>query len=111
MPSPPAEQREPGERPPDRRREGDRRSRERREGLLLLPDVARPDSDRRWNPERRSVFERRGQETVGEHIRNALQLIAHVADSGELDDEHRRDLDAALFRLRFALDRLAQGAR
>jgi hypothetical protein len=29
-----------------------------------------------------------------------------VADATELDDEHRRDLDAALFRLRFALDRL-----
>ena len=29
-----------------------------------------------------------------------------TADARELDDEHRRDLDAALFRLRFALDRL-----
>ena len=50
--------------------------------------------------------ERRGQESAAEHIRNALQLIAEVADARELDDEHRRDLDAALFRLRFALDRL-----
>jgi len=56
--------------------------------------------------DRRAPPERRGEESAAEHIRNALQLIEHVADSHQLDDEHRRDLDAALFRLRFALDRL-----
>jgi hypothetical protein len=35
-------------------------------------------------------------------------LIAHVAEIDALDDEHRRELDTAIFRLRFALDRLEQ---
>jgi len=32
--------------------------------------------------------------------------VAYVAESGVLDDELRRDLDAAMFRLRFAIDQL-----
>ena len=56
--------------------------------------------------ERRSGIERRAPESAGEHIRNALQLLTNVAESGTLDEESLRDLDAAMFRLRFALDRL-----
>ena len=97
--------------PPDRRRGTERRNGDRRHMLALVTVERRSGSDRRRNPdrrgdERRTGPERRGEESAAEHIRNALQLIEHVADSHQLDDEHRRDLDAALFRLRFALDRL-----
>jgi len=62
--------------------------------------------DRRSGVDRRGQPERRAPETAGEHIRNALQLLTNVAESGTLDEESLRDLDAAMFRLRFALDRL-----
>ncbi len=62
--------------------------------------------DRRSGVERRAPPERRAPESAGEHIRNALQLLTNVAESGTLDEESLRDLDAAMFRLRFALDRL-----
>ncbi len=96
----------------DRRSGIDQRSGERR----LAPVTAKPERrvvpdrrvgvDRRKPSVRRSVLERRGPESVAEHIRNALQLLANVAESGTLDLEHLRDLDAAMFRLRFAVDRL-----
>jgi len=97
--------------PPDRRRGADRRNGDRRQMLALVTVERRSGMDRRQSPDRRAeqrrtAPERRGEESAAEHIRNALQLIEHVADSHQLDDEHRRDLDAALFRLRFALDRL-----
>jgi hypothetical protein len=59
--------------------------------------------------DRRTGVERRGRETVEEHLRNALQLLSNIAETGSLDDEARRDLDAAMFRLRFAVDRLHHG--
>ena len=95
----------------ERRTGKERRSGERRQGLILVTAERRDRKDRRGKDERRAAqrrsrAERRAEESAAEHIRNALQLIAQVADSHELDDEHRRDLDAALFRLRFALDRL-----
>jgi hypothetical protein len=62
--------------------------------------------ERRSGIERRSFFERRSAEEPGEDIRNALQLLTNVAESGTLDEASLRDLDAAMFRLRFALDRL-----
>ena len=97
--------------PPDRRRGTDRRNGDRRQMLALVTVERRSGMDRRQNADRRAeqrrtASERRSEESAAEHIRNALQLIEHVADSHQLDDEHRRDLDAALFRLRFALDRL-----
>jgi len=77
---------------------------DRRRVIVEVTDNRRSDTDRRQD-------ERRASETAGEHIRNALVLITQVADSDKLDDEHRRDLDAAMFRLRFALDRLERGGR
>jgi hypothetical protein len=62
--------------------------------------------ERRSGVERRAPTQRRGPESAAEHIRNALQLLTNVAESGTLDEESLRDLDAAMFRLRFALDRL-----
>lgn len=98
----------------DRRSGAHRRNGERRQTLTLVAVERRSGVEQRQGAERRegerrSGSERRGQETLGEHIRNALQLLANVAASGALDDEHRRDLDAAMFRLRFALDRLERG--
>src|SRR2546428_720732 len=61
---------------------------------------------RRSGVNRRAPAERRAPESAGEHIRNALQLLTNVAESGTLDEESLRDLDAVMFRLRFALDRL-----
>jgi len=95
----------------ERRNGTERRGGERRQGLALVPVERRARKERRGKGERRAAqrrsrAERRAEESAAAHIRNALQLIAQVADADELDDEHRRDLDAALFRLRFALDRL-----
>src|SRR5438876_5247322 len=105
--APPADRRAPA----DRRSGTERRNGDRRSTLALVTVERRSGDERRQHAERRATGrrggqERRGQESAAEHIRNALQLIAEVADARELDDEHRRDLDAALFRLRFALDRL-----
>jgi hypothetical protein len=105
----------------DQPRSSDRRSGiERRVGdrrLVLLP----VEGERRQEPDRRAGVERRlrgdrrlgptriAQETAAEHLRNALLLLGHVTDVGELDEETRRLLDAALLRVRFALDRVEQG--
>ncbi|HUL03226.1 MAG TPA: hypothetical protein VLV16_08380 [Gemmatimonadales bacterium] len=87
---------------PDRRVVPDRRAAEAK----APPAEPRPSSERRGMTGRRSGVERRGRETVEEHLRNALQLLSNIAETGSLDDETRRDLDAAMFRLRFAVDRL-----
>jgi hypothetical protein len=85
----------------DRRLAADRRaSTDRRRVVTIVVE------ERRSGPERRGLAERRAPESAGEHIRNALQLLTNVAESGTLDEESLRDLDAAMFRLRFALDRL-----
>jgi len=96
----------------DRRSGVERRSSERRKTLTLVKTERRAGGERRrsrarrGDAERRSGAERRTEETAAEHIRNALQLVAYVAESGVLDDELRRDLDAAMFRMRFAIDQL-----
>jgi hypothetical protein len=89
----------------DRRAAEERRSGDRRFTLVVVEVERRAGADRRGARQRRGT-ERRAQETASTHMRHALQLIAQVAESDALDDELRRDLDAALFRLRFALDRL-----
>ncbi len=85
----------------DRRLATDRRApTDRRRVVTVVVEERRSGVDRRAQPERRA------SESAGEHIRNALQLLTNVAESGTLDAESLRDLDAAMFRLRFALDRL-----
>jgi hypothetical protein len=86
----------------DRRQTGDRRGNQRRQVVTVVV------TERRTGDDRRAADDRRSAETAAEHIRNALQLVTHVAAAAGLDDEYRRDLDAALFRLRFALDRLEE---
>lgn len=75
-----------------------------------LLSTRRLRADRREGIERRSLADRRGEtdrrapaETVDEHIRNALQLLRNLSESSVLDDEHQRDLDAAMRRLGLAL--------
>jgi hypothetical protein len=93
----------------ERRAETERRNGERRQTLIAVTVERRSGKDRRRSAERRSAAERRAEGSAIEHIRHAFKLIARVADADALDDEHRRDLDAALFRLRFAMDRLELG--
>ena len=95
----------------ERRSPPDRRGVERRRLLVLVPTDRRAGADRRGRGERRSNLERHRDETPQEHIRNALQLLANVAASTALDDELQRDLDSAIFRLRFAVERLEAGGR
>jgi hypothetical protein len=83
----------------DRRHSADRRAPPNRRQIVKLVPV-----ERRSGQERRTTAERRTPESVSEHIRNALQLLTNVAESGTLDEDSLRDLDAAMFRLRFALD-------
>ncbi len=85
----------------DRRQTPDRRSHPERRRVVTV--VVK---ERRSGGERRAFFERRSAAEPGEDIRNALQLLTNVAESGTLDEASLRDLDAAMFRLRFALDRL-----
>jgi hypothetical protein len=85
----------------DRRQREDRRSgRDRRQTVAPVP------LERRSGTERRSSGERRAAPSVADQLRSALTLLTNVAESGTLDEPSLRDLDAAMFRLRFALDRL-----
>jgi hypothetical protein len=85
----------------DRRGVADRRTvGDRRQVVRVVVE------ERRTGVDRRGVAERRSSDGPGEHIRNALQLLTNVAESGTLDEASLRDLDAAMFRLRFALDRI-----
>ncbi|PYP60949.1 MAG: hypothetical protein DMD44_00630 [Gemmatimonadetes bacterium] len=85
---------------PDRRAVPDRRTPEdRRQGVVRVPVEQRSGTDRR------SGGDRRTSQSLGDQIRNALELLTSVAESGTLDDAGLRDLDAAVFRLRFVLDR------
>lgn len=94
---------------PEQRAEQDRRTGERRK-LKLVPSVERRTrGTRRRTGERRSQPGTRGTETAEEHVRNALQLLTAIAETESLDDELRRDFDAAIFRLHFAIERLRRG--
>jgi hypothetical protein len=84
----------------DRRRAEDRRAPDDRRR-----DVVRVPVEQRTGTDRRGELERRGSQSVDELIRSALELLTNVAESGSLDEESLRDVDAAVFRLRFALDR------
>ncbi len=88
----------------DRRHGVDRRAVPRRLALAGVPRERRSLVDRRRGAERRSTLERRGRpqrdpslEGPGEHLRNALQLLAQLQFVGE------PVFDAAVARLRRAL--------
>ncbi len=87
--------------PADRRLVPDRRSTADRRRVVRVVV-----QERRSGEERRSTGERRGADAPADHIHTALRLLTNVAESGTLDDVSLRDLDAAMFRLRFALQRI-----
>lgn len=73
--------------------------------------------DRRLSAERRSTGDRRvgverrlSIQSAEDQIRGAMKLLAQVAQTGALSDVERRELDAAMLRLRFAAERLVEGA-
>jgi hypothetical protein len=88
----------------DRRHGVDRRAMPRRWAVARLAEERRQVVDRRRGAERRSTLERRGrplrrvtEESPGEHVRNALQLLA------ELHVTAQPPLAAAVKRLERAL--------
>ena len=87
--------------PADRRLVPDRRSNADRRRVVRVVV-----QERRSGEERRITGERRGTDAPADHIHTALRLLTNVAESGTLDDVSLRDLDAAMFRLRFALQRI-----
>ncbi|HKW40038.1 MAG TPA: hypothetical protein VJN39_02195 [Gemmatimonadales bacterium] len=87
--------------PADRRLIPDRRSNPDRRRVVRVVV-----QERRSGTERRGGAERRGADAPADHIHNALRLLTNVAESGTLDEASLRDLDAAMFRLRFALHRI-----
>src|SRR5258708_19415867 len=83
----------------DRRLATDRRApTDRRRVVTVVVEERRSGVDRRAKPERRAP------ESAGEHIRNALQLLTNVPESGTLDEESLRDLHPARFQLPFSLN-------
>lgn len=83
------------------RRGTDRRSgAERRMSVLAFPVERRRVADRRAADRRMSAL------TPREQLATALDLLARVAEEGELDEPGLRVLDGAVLRVRAALDRL-----
>lgn len=99
---------------PDRRESSDRRLLiDRRSGVdrrqidtTGMAEDRRAITERR-GADRRAFLERRlSLQSAGDQIRGALKLLSSAIDSGDIPDKQRRGLDAALLRLRFALERL-----
>jgi hypothetical protein len=93
---------------PNDRRRADRRTVLDRRASAPRPGQ-QPAVERRLTGDRRSGNERRlsilsAEDQIGE----ALRLLTYVVETGPLPDEERRSLEAAMVRLRFALDRLEQ---
>lgn len=59
--------------------------------------------------ERRSGIDRRLQlESAAGQMQTVLGLLTEIAESGDLSDENRRLLDAAMLRLRFGVERAGE---
>jgi len=100
--------------PADRRLLIDRRAGvDRRDGVPPAQVVERRLSgERRVLGDRRTGVERRlSIQSAEDQIRGALKLLTQVAESGTLAEVERRELDAAMLRLRFAAERLSETAR
>jgi hypothetical protein len=99
---------------PDRRETNERRllldrrsGVDRRQGRASGPRERRGGPDRRSGSERRAFVERRlSLQSAGDQIRGALKLMTSAIESGAIPEKQRRGLDAAMLRLRFALERL-----
>lgn len=100
---------------PDRREKSERRLLlDRRSGVdrrhsdpPAVKDERRATDDRRGGGERRAYLERRlTLQSAGDQIRGALKLMTTAIESGSIPEKQRRGLDAAMLRLRFALERI-----
>jgi hypothetical protein len=84
----------------------ERRGTERRSGmerrLAIIPIVV----ERRRAMDRRAADRRLSGLTSRQQLSAALDLLARVAEEGELDEPGLRVLDGAVLRVRAALDRL-----
>jgi len=80
------------------RRRADRRFAQRRSGALPAGVT-----ERRRSGDRRS---RQRRESVGEHLRNALQVLLHATAGREMPAEVRHDIAAAIRRVWLALQEL-----
>src|SRR5919106_3458793 len=88
---------------PDRRAPGDRRTGDdRRAEQLEAPAEARPSEERRRSDRRAGIERRVALNSATAQVHAALALLTQVVESGELDDDGRRLLDAAMLRLRYA---------
>lgn len=88
----------------DRRSGVDRRQTREADGA---PAERRGLADRRRGRDRRAFVERRlSLQSAEDQIRGALKLMTTAIESGSIPDNQRRGLDAAMLRLRFALERL-----
>ena len=106
-------------RDPDRRLMTERRlldrrdSSERRSCEQVATQVERRSGvDRRQLSDRRMAVERRlSVHSAADQIHGALKLLTLVAESeaATLSEEQRRELEGAMLRLRFALERLEEG--
>lgn len=101
----------------DRRGGVDRRTAPRRQVLAKVTVDVRRIVDPRRGAERRSTLDRRGRstraasvESPGEHLRNALQLLAQLHSAHEVQASYRADLAAVLRRLERALQLLERRA-
>ena len=98
---------------PDRREGEGEGGGERRSGAEVeTPVERRGGADRRQVGERRSAIERRlSLQSAVDQIHGALKLLTQVAESEAttLSEEQRRELEGAMLRLRFALERLEEG--
>ena len=103
---------------PDQRLMAERRlldrrdSSERRSGEQVATQVERRSGiDRRQLSDRRMAVERRlSVHSAADQIHGALKLLTLVAESeaATLSEEQRRELEGAMLRLRFALERLEE---
>jgi hypothetical protein len=101
---------------PDRRESAERRllmdrrsgvDRRQRTAPGAAPKERRATGDRRAGGERRAFLERRlSLQSASDQIRGALKLLTATIEAGSISDKQRRTLDAAMLRLRFALERI-----
>ena len=95
----------------ERRLSLERRLLDRRSGETPQPPATgeRRLSDRRSGGDRRASVERRlSLQSADDQIRGALKLLTVVADGSVLGEQQRRSLEAAMLRLRFALERIEE---
>ena len=76
-----------------------------------MPIERRAGGERRRLGDRRSETERRlSVHSAEDQITSALKLLTKVAESAALSENEQREIEGAMLRLRFALERLEQGA-